>query len=192
MTPIILIATGLGFVALFFLAWKGSGERLWDPLRPNQSDLAWLEIRDGAPVGKWLALTDSSLTIGRNERNRLVIDDPAVAGQHAAVTPFHGGWAVRDFSGGGVVLNEMPIRYGGVRLRPGDTIEIGPVRLRYHQAPPPAWATVHTDQVKLVPASCSERAQARPATRQRALSHDDLRRVVRFFEQELENNRREI
>jgi hypothetical protein len=86
---------------------------------PSESDLeagARIDVRDGPTV------------IGRASSADVVVADPAVSAEHARLEWSSDAWVVTDLdSTNGTRLNARPLQ-GPTRLRPGDMLEIGPVR----------------------------------------------------------------
>jgi pSer/pThr/pTyr-binding forkhead associated (FHA) protein len=69
------------------------------------------------------------VTIGKSEKNAIVVDDPAVSATHALLRFSNGEWLVADLgSRNGVFVNHHKIA-GSCVLRPGDVVEIGHCRL---------------------------------------------------------------
>lgn len=73
---------------------------------------------------------DKIITLGRDERNDLTLDDPLASAFHAVVSPKGPGHAVRDLkSNSGTYVNGQ--RIAQVDLHLGDVIQIGSSHLRY-------------------------------------------------------------
>jgi hypothetical protein len=88
-------------------------------LEPGES-----RLESGARIGVRSAPT----VIGRATSADVVVADAAVSAQHARLDWTDGAWVVRDLdSTNGTRLNARAVR-GPTRLRPGDTLEVGPVR----------------------------------------------------------------
>lgn len=72
---------------------------------------------------------NSTMLIGRSAGNDLQINEEAISGTHARITPGMDGAVLEDLgSTNGTYLNGMPIRTPQT-LRPGDHIEIGTTKL---------------------------------------------------------------
>jgi hypothetical protein len=70
------------------------------------------------------------VVIGRSPGADIVLGDDFVSGRHARIMPSGDGAIVEDLgSTNGTVLNGQPLT-GSRSVRPGDTIEIGSVRLK--------------------------------------------------------------
>ncbi|RME72705.1 MAG: FHA domain-containing protein, partial [Chloroflexi bacterium] len=71
------------------------------------------------------------LLIGSALDNDLVLDAPGVDPNHASLELRHDHWVLQDLGGpAGTRVNHRPIA-GPYRLRHGDLVEIGPVRLQF-------------------------------------------------------------
>lgn len=69
-------------------------------------------------------------TLGRSDRNAIVLDDAFVSGEHASISREDGRLLLTDHgSTNGTIVNEKPVQ-GQVPLGPGDVIRIGEIRLR--------------------------------------------------------------
>ena len=84
-----------------------------------------LEFIDVARQPLWLV--DKALSIGRTDENQLVLDDPAVAAQHARILCQPDGYFLRDLaSDSGTFVNDQRIHnrriVHGDQLRFGNTI----------------------------------------------------------------------
>ena len=72
-----------------------------------------------------LALGDT-LTLGREEGNSLVVDDPGVSRQHAEIVQTEGGFTLRDLgSTNGTFVNQQRITDVDYLLKDGDQIQFG-------------------------------------------------------------------
>lgn len=89
-----------------------------------------------------IPLTGDAVTIGRAPDQDVVIDDSRVSRHHAVVRQQGSAWAVVDEgSSNGTRLNGSTLAARrATTLRPGDSIEIGPLRLRFDVDRPPAAA----------------------------------------------------
>ncbi|MEL6760417.1 MAG: FHA domain-containing protein, partial [Myxococcota bacterium] len=86
---------------------------------------------------KEIALVGALLSIGRSERNTIVLDDDSVSKHHAEIAlAKDGSFWLRDLgSSNGTVVNGSLAR-SEHRLREGDEVEIGLCRFRYTEQPP--------------------------------------------------------
>ena len=90
----------------------------------------YLLILDGERKGEEVSLEGGRFTIGRKEKNDLVLPDPRVSGFHAEVVEEGGNWILRDLgSTNGTFLDGRRIEE--VPLEHGDTFSIGVLRLRF-------------------------------------------------------------
>jgi pSer/pThr/pTyr-binding forkhead associated (FHA) protein/S1-C subfamily serine protease len=88
---------------------------------------AALVVRDGRLAGHRVAVS-AELVIGREDAD-LVLDDSHVSRRHAVVRPVNGGLEIEDLdSANGTSVNGAAID-GSQRLRDGDVVEVGRVRL---------------------------------------------------------------
>ena len=86
---------------------------------------------EGPVRGQESPLDADMITIGRREGNTIVVKDPTVSRQHAAIRREGRDFVLRDLgSTDGVHVNGAPIA-GECRLRDGDRIAIGAFELHY-------------------------------------------------------------
>jgi pSer/pThr/pTyr-binding forkhead associated (FHA) protein/S1-C subfamily serine protease len=95
---------------------------------PHAGDkAATLVVQDGSLAGHRVAVS-AELVIGREDAD-LVLDDSHVSRRHAVVRPVKGGLEIEDLdSANGTSVNGAAID-GSQRLRDGDVVEVGRVRL---------------------------------------------------------------
>lgn len=92
-----------------------------------------LEILDGDRAGEVVPVTDSALRIGRKPGNDIILADDKTSGVHAEVAPEGDRFVLRDLgSTNGTLLDGKKVTE--VVLSPGDTFQIGKVRLRFRDA----------------------------------------------------------
>jgi pSer/pThr/pTyr-binding forkhead associated (FHA) protein len=74
---------------------------------------------------------DAVTSLGRDVNNTIVVEDPAVAAQHAVLTYRGHAWYLEEQEPGmrPMLVNGEPVE-GGAALRFGDEIALGRVRLR--------------------------------------------------------------
>ncbi|HVO89559.1 MAG TPA: FHA domain-containing protein [Casimicrobiaceae bacterium] len=92
--------------------------------------MAKLVLSSGGSVVQQCFVDRERLTIGRDTHNAIVIDDPAVSREHAAVVPVGNDHILEDLrSANGTFVNgsRVPRRI----LQHGDVIEFGAFHLRY-------------------------------------------------------------
>jgi pSer/pThr/pTyr-binding forkhead associated (FHA) protein len=89
-----------------------------------------LVFASGPLAGSEVALERPRVTIGRGSGVEVVVDDPSVSHQHAALELGSGGYRIRDLgSTNGVVVNggRVPL----AELKHGDRIALGQIEFRY-------------------------------------------------------------
>jgi len=97
------------------------------------SDRASLTVSLGDSLVQRLPLTSERLSIGRRLGNDLVLDHPAISGEHAVIVTLGGDSFLEDLnSTNGTLVNGQPVRKHF--LQSGDIIELARYALRY-QAP---------------------------------------------------------
>ncbi len=90
----------------------------------------YLLILDGDRKGEEVPLEEGRFTIGRKDKNDLVLHDPRVSGFHAEIVREGKGWILRDLgSTNGTFLDGR--RIDEVPLEHGDTFSVGILRLRF-------------------------------------------------------------
>ncbi|WP_158597867.1 FHA domain-containing protein [Noviherbaspirillum saxi] len=73
--------------------------------------MAKIILSSGNAVLRELPLVKARITIGRAPQNDLVIDDPAISAEHAAITTAHDGSYLEDLnSTNGTEINGQPVR----------------------------------------------------------------------------------
>ena len=137
-----LWALRIGFLALIYLVLLLVVRALWRDLRSAVRDegaaLGRLVIV-ASPMGQPEAGTsiplDAVTSLGRDVNSTVVIDDDAVADDHALLTYRGHLWVLEDRAGGGATrVNGHPIA-GEAVLGYGDEIALGDVRMRLERAP---------------------------------------------------------
>ena len=94
----------------------------------------FLKIMTGTMAGQKYELDCDRVTIGRSTSNAIVLDDPAVSGNHCILQREGNAWFLRDLnSTNGTYVNDTRITYA--RLVSGDTIGIGEVKLLFGEQP---------------------------------------------------------
>jgi pSer/pThr/pTyr-binding forkhead associated (FHA) protein len=89
-----------------------------------------LVFASGPLAGSEVTLSKPRVTIGRGKDSEVVIDDPSISHQHAALELGSNGYRVRDLgSTNGVVVNGA--RMALAELKHGDRVALGQVELRY-------------------------------------------------------------
>ncbi len=90
----------------------------------------FLLILDGERKGEKVPLEEDRFTLGRKEKNDLVLPDPRVSGYHAEIVLEGDRWILRDLgSTNGTFLDGR--RIDEVPLEHGDTFSVGVLRLRF-------------------------------------------------------------
>ena len=83
-----------------------------------------LRVVRGAGAGTEVHLETVTVRAGRADEADLIIDDPAASRQHFEVSPYLGGFVVRDLgSTNGTEVNRVPVME--CRLSNGDIITVG-------------------------------------------------------------------
>jgi len=93
--------------------------------------VAFLELQNGSRQGEKIPVGRRRLVIGRHPDCDLVLDEPAVSRQHAALVPGDGGILIEDLrSRNGTTVNGEPL-VGSRRLEHGDEVAICGQRLQF-------------------------------------------------------------
>jgi hypothetical protein len=129
-----------------WLVWEAG---LWNVPETSEQDVATTrrpnsELRDCLPSGEdalcfelTSPVTPVELRLGRASQNAMVVNDATVSREHLALQPRpDGGWEVL------LLPNTTPVRLDGALLEPeqpvvlrsGAQLELGDVRLTYHDA----------------------------------------------------------
>ncbi|MDY0001479.1 MAG: FHA domain-containing protein [Polyangia bacterium] len=83
-----------------------------------------LRVVRGAGAGTEVLLDNAAIRAGRADEADLIIDDPAASRQHFEVSPYHGGFTLRDLgSTNGTEVNRVLVLE--CRLSNGDIITVG-------------------------------------------------------------------
>ncbi len=129
---------------------------------------------------KEVALTGRVVSVGRSERNTVVLDDESVSKHHAQISPAEdGSWWLDDLgSSNGTLVNGYLVS-APKRLEEGDEIEIGRCRYRYTEVPP-------ATRVHLTQADAISRTSIHATTMVESLvpgeSVQDLRTMRRLYD----------
>jgi S-DNA-T family DNA segregation ATPase FtsK/SpoIIIE len=127
----------------------GPGLRHGDVLqlgRPGERDLSAgavlrVHVVGGPDAGLVAALPRGVFTVGRSPAGDLVLTDPDVSREHAAITVTTGGISVRDLgSTNGTYLEGSAVDADGAALTPGQLLRLGESLLRVTGADEPAAA----------------------------------------------------
>jgi pSer/pThr/pTyr-binding forkhead associated (FHA) protein len=106
-----------------------------------------LVFASGPLAGSEVTLETPRVTLGRGQGVEVVIDDPSISHQHAALELGSGGYRIRDLgSTNGVVVNGA--RMALAELKHGDRITLGQIELRYvveSRGGSPKTHTIETD-----------------------------------------------
>lgn len=93
---------------------------------------ALLRVVRGPQTGMVFELGANPLTIGRNPRCDVFLNDMTVSREHARVEPAEGGFAVTDCNSyNGVWVNNENVTRR--KLQPGDVVQLGAFLLAYEQ-----------------------------------------------------------
>ncbi len=89
-------------------------------------------VRPPRGMAKEIEITKSEFTIGRKDGNDLVVDDPAVSGQHARLVKIHAVYFLEDLgSTNGTFVNGQKIERR--QLRDTDVVAVGKHRLIFRE-----------------------------------------------------------
>ena len=92
--------------------------------------MAKLVLSTGGAVVHQCFVDRERLTVGRESHNQIVIDDPAVSREHAAIVPIGNDHILEDLhSANGTLVNGTKLARR--ILQHGDVVEFGAFRLRY-------------------------------------------------------------
>lgn len=95
---------------------------------------ARLRVVSGARTGQIFPLGRDNLSMGRNDTNDIVLDDPMVSGVHCRLRYGQGAWYVQDAgSSNGTFVNGE--RVAARRLVDGDRLELGGTQLVFEVLP---------------------------------------------------------
>lgn len=112
-----------------------------------------------------LPLTKERITIGRRSHNDLVIDHPAVSGEHAAIVTLFNDSFLEDLnSTNGTLVNGQPVKKHF--LQNGDVIELAKYTLRYSAGTPPMAEPQRRARIKVLngPGAGRELVLSKPLT----------------------------
>jgi len=98
----------------------------------------------GKSRGKRLAISDKSVTVGRDVQCRIQLPDDEVSRQHAVFEQREDGVYVRDLGATNeILINGVPTREG--KLKSGDKIELGKTVLQYQEMVTQNTVGMHTE-----------------------------------------------
>ena len=114
-------------VALWVL-WKQL-EQTSERIAKRQIPSIRLQVRVGSQAPVALAFAQSEVSVGRDPRSDVPLQDEAVSVRHASLTFHHGQWWLQDLgSKNGTRLNSQQVA-GATVLTNGDDIQCGQARL---------------------------------------------------------------
>ena len=94
---------------------------------------ATLLVRGGPEDGTTFGLSDGLTIIGRDSTNDIVVNEPGVSRQHAAIRGSLKGYWIEDLnSQNGTSVNGSPVRGEGRRLHNKDLIKLGGSAVNVH------------------------------------------------------------
>jgi pSer/pThr/pTyr-binding forkhead associated (FHA) protein len=97
---------------------------------PTEPVMPRMLIASRDKAGREIALNKERIAIGRAPKNEIVIDDPAISGEHAVITIYNGDVLLEDLdSTNGTKINGQPVKMHF--LQDGDLIELGRYTIRY-------------------------------------------------------------
>ena len=85
---------------------------------------AMLHMKHGPEAGKSFVLNRLPVSIGRDPRNEICLDDPHIMGQHARIFASNSDYYLMDLSGN-TFINGQAVRNSSVVLKPGDVVRLG-------------------------------------------------------------------
>jgi hypothetical protein len=92
--------------------------------------MAKIIVSKGDAELREIVLCKSRITIGRRPQNELVLDDPSVSGEHAAIVMHESDLFLEDLnSTNGTQVNGQPVRKHF--LQDGDVIQLAQFRIKY-------------------------------------------------------------
>ncbi len=108
---------------------RGRKTQVSSPPRKRDTHAA-LAVETGRDVGRWVELTGSRATIGRDPQATVVLEDDEVSRFHAELRLGEDGWSILDLhSTNGTRVNDAVV--DATRLEHGDRIAIGGHVLRF-------------------------------------------------------------
>jgi pSer/pThr/pTyr-binding forkhead associated (FHA) protein len=120
--------------------------------------MAKLVLSAGGAVLYQCFLDKDRLTIGREAHNQIVIDDPSVSREHAAIVPVGNDHILEDLSSAnGTIVNGTKLSRR--ILQHGDVMEFGQFHLRYLN--PKVAADIDLERTMLIEGLSDHRAQLR-------------------------------
>ncbi|GAB3539196.1 hypothetical protein GCM10027343_06260 [Noviherbaspirillum agri] len=100
----------------------------------SQQAIARLAIASPEGVVHEFLVEEGTISIGRAPYNKLVIEDPAISGEHAAITFVQGEMILEDMdSTNGTQVNGQPVKKHF--LQDGDLVALGRYTVRYVRLP---------------------------------------------------------
>jgi len=96
-----------------------------------------LIVNPGTEMAWEIPLRAAKITLGRNDDNDVVLDDPSISGSHCVLFVSDSAVTIKDLgSANGIKLGQVLV--DEAELPPGQLIEIGDVKLQYEASPAPA------------------------------------------------------
>jgi len=94
-----------------------------------------------------IALSNKTLTVGRESENDVVLRDPSVSRRHARIEPSAEGYRIVDLGSGNGILEDGE-RVSGLDIKPGTVVTLGEYTLRFELDAPSTGAS--ETQAKLI------------------------------------------
>lgn len=140
-TIILFLRFGI-IVVLYLFLWQVVLVVWRDLRRPSEAEsdaaasVARLIVVEGGPTsyesGHSFSIRGTA-TIGRGADNAIVLGDPFVSTNHAVLSYREGSWWLADLDArNGTWVNSERVK-GEARVRPGDTVTLGQVKLKLAQ-----------------------------------------------------------
>jgi len=128
----LILRIALATALYAFLGW--AVYTIWQDLKGNvdtspDKDIFAITLKQETPLSKNFSFDTPEVTIGRNNKNQLVLDDSSVSGYHASLMYKHDQWWLEDRqSTNGTYLNGERIIAPTV-LTDSDLLQIGEIAL---------------------------------------------------------------
>ena len=126
---VLLVVALYAFLGLaLWVLWKQL-EQTSERIARRQIPSIRLQVRVGTQPQVALAFAQSEVSVGRDPRSDVPLQDEAVSVRHALLSFHHGQWWLQDLgSKNGTRLNRQHV-HGAIVLANGDEIECGQARL---------------------------------------------------------------
>jgi hypothetical protein len=93
-----------------------------------------LIVNPGTEMAWKIPLQAAKITLGRNDDNNFILDDPSISGSHCVLFVSDSGVTIKDLgSANGIQVGNVLV--DEAELQPGQLIQIGDVKLQYESSP---------------------------------------------------------